>query len=196
MLGRRYQQSPGTCSIFCNLHGARGLTDIVSRTQRYENFPLPERVTEGCVRVKIVSTGLPSLLLDLHPRCFASALLTITVTQYCAESANLNSHLSCRDLWVRCALHEGMGLPRDRSSDIIDCLAELNAQTLQLNVPHAICYPSSHSKILLQKGRIADFVVNGAMVIGHESSGWVSPDLSPQSISKAFQSIPWPTQKK
>lgn len=25
---------------------------------------------------------------------------------------------------------------------------------------------------LMQKGRIADFVVNGAMVIGHESSGW------------------------
>ena len=26
----------------------------------------------------------------------------------------------------------------------------------------------------LQKGRIADFVVNGAMVIGHESSGYGS----------------------
>ena len=25
--------------------------------QRYENFPLPPRVSEGCVRVKIISTG-------------------------------------------------------------------------------------------------------------------------------------------
>jgi len=58
---------------------------------RYENFPLPEKVTEGCVRIRIVSTG--------------------------------------------------------------------------------ICGSDVH---YMKKGRIADFVVNGAMVIGHESSGVIT----------------------
>lgn len=58
---------------------------------RYENFPLPARVPEGCVRIKIVSTG--------------------------------------------------------------------------------ICGSDVH---YMKKGRIADFVVNGPMVIGHESSGVIT----------------------